>query len=77
MGPHGSIKGMPVVEGDLGLIETLYSAGENIYVEDDFALRTSAELGRLNLVKFLIEHRANVHAENDAALKMSALKRSL
>ena len=61
------------VEGDLGLIEKLYSVGENIYVEDDFALRISAELGRLNLVKFLIEHGAYVHAENDAALLLSAL----
>ena len=44
---------------------------ENIYVEGDFALRLSAELGLLNLVKFLIEHGANVHADNDAALSLS------
>ena len=51
-----------VVEDNLSLIETLYRVGENIYVEGDFALRMSAELGRLNLVKFLLEHGANVHA---------------
>ena len=61
-----------VVEGDLEPIEMLYSVGENIYVEGEFALRMSAELGRLDLVKFLIEHGAYVHAENDAALRMSA-----
>ena len=60
-----------VVEDNLSLIETLYRVGENIYVEGDFALRMSAELGRLNLVKFLLEHGANVHAENDAALLLS------
>ena len=63
-----------VVEDNLSLIETLYCVGENIYVERDFALRLSAELGRLNLVKFLIEHGANVHADNDAALSLSIRK---
>ena len=60
-----------VTEDNLSLIEKLYSVAENIFINDDFALRMSVELGRLDLVKFLIEHGANVHAENDAVLLLS------
>ena len=61
-----------VVNEDLGLIEMLYSLGENINAENNFALTASAELGRLNLVKFLVEHGAYVHAKNSIALLSSA-----
>ena len=61
-----------VTEGDLNFFKNLYNTNINIHMKEEFALRLSAEFGRLDLVQFLIEHGSYVHAENDAALILSA-----
>ena len=57
----------------LDRLVTLENQGLNVHVHDDYALKTSAELGRLDMVKFLIEEcGANPHTGEEEPLIWAA-----
>lgn len=57
---------------DLKTVTALLENGVNVHIYDDYALRRSAERGRLDLVLKLLEYGADLHALNDYALRHSA-----
>ena len=57
---------------NVGTFKYLIEKGADVHIENDYALRYSAENGHLDVVKYLVEKGADVHADNDYALKYSA-----
>ena len=57
--------------GHLEIVRLLITAGTDIHVWDDYALRYSAENGHLEIIKLLIAAKANIHAWDDYALQQA------
>ena len=56
----------------LKMAKIMLENGANIHAGNYYALRWSAENGRLEVLKFLVENGANIHANNDYALRWAA-----
>ena len=59
-------------KGDLTKVKELIENGADVYAQNDYALRCSAEMGHLEVVRFLLENGADIHAQDDCALRWSA-----
>ena len=62
---------------NIDTFKLLMENGADIHIQDDHALKWSAERGYSNIVKILIENGANIHAQDDYALRWSARKGQL